>query len=571
MCYINNMKKTVLIILIAAVSASSAYAENDFDKWKKKQKKAFKSFLSEQEKAFSDMLKKEWEEFQTQAGFIIDTEPKPVKQPEAPEEGASEKEISPDRDDPKLTKPGKPENLSSDSRPEPDLKPGSIAADNPAKVVKETGLKEPGLKTSESPGKSDSPKKDSNKESESISPGTSGKIASVPAEKALPSPGGEKPAERPVKLPAAENKMGIKYLNIDFYGSPLSVPLPSDLRLKGKTGRVNNKSISEFFEYYSEQKMDPTSDWLKSLNTDYKMNGWSVLKIAEKTSAKLYSAEKDRILMTWFLLIKSGYDVKIAYSDWNVYLLYVPEVKVYAAPYITEKNKHYYFYNKTSSKNEKIRTYSGDFVKKPEIVRLTPENPELFKSDTQKRNTSFTYKRKKYPVSLEYNNSLINYYNEYPQVDISYYFRKNVSEKASESYRKSLYPYIKGMDEKDAVQFILTFVQKGFKYRTDDSQFGYEKPMFPDETLHYPYIDCEDRSALFISIVKELTGLDAVALDYPGHIAAAVNFSSKVKGDNFTYNGKKYTVCDPTYINASVGMTMPDYKKVKPVIIETEN
>ena len=389
--------------------------------------------------------------------------------------------------------------------------------------------------------------------------------------KALPETGGISSGTVPSPIPAPVKKKGIKYISINFYGSALSVPLPENLKIKGNTGTVNNKAISDFFEYYSEQKMDETAAWFKSLKKDYKMNGWSVLKIAEKTSEKLYTAEKDITLMTWFLLLKSDYDVKTAYSSNSIYLLYVPDVKIYASPYITENKKHYYFYNKTSSKQERIRTYSGSFVEKPSVVVLSPENPDHFKSEAMSRNTSFTYRRKKYDVNLEYNNTLIKYYSEYPQVDISCYFKENVSDKAVESYKRSLYPRIKEMNEKDAVQFILTFVQTGFKYKTDGSQFGYEKPMFPDETLHYPYIDCEDRSALFISIVRELTGLDAVALDYPGHIAAAVNFRGEVKGDYFTYKGKKYTVCDPTYINASIGMTMPDYKKVKPVIIETGN
>jgi hypothetical protein len=273
--------------------------------------------------------------------------------------------------------------------------------------------------------------------------------------------------------------------------------------------------------------------------------------------------------MMWVLLIKSGYDVKIAYSTWNVYLLYLPETKIYSTPFITENKRNYYFYNKSDSKNERIRTYSGDLVKKPQTVILKPENPDFFKTNTQLREASFKYNRKNYNINLEYNSSLIKYYSEYPQVDISYYFRKNISERALLSYKKSLYPHIKGKNEKEAVQFILSFVQNGFKYQTDDRQFGYEKPMFPEEALHYPYIDCEDRSALFISIVKELTGLDAIAIDYPGHISAAVKFNGNVKGDSVKYKGNRYVICDPTYINADIGMNMPDFKKVKPVIIET--
>jgi hypothetical protein len=38
----------------------------------------------------------------------------------------------------------------------------------------------------------------------------------------------------------------------------------------------------------------------------------------------------------------------------------------------------------------------------------------------------------------------------------------------------------------------------------------------------------------------------------------AVGFTEDVAGDYIMQGEKRYVVCDPTYINAPVGMTMPD-------------
>ena len=46
-------------------------------------------------------------------------------------------------------------------------------------------------------------------------------------------------------------------------------------------------------------------------------------------------------------------------------------------------------------------------------------------------------------------------------------------------------------------------------------------------------------------------------VSYPGHLAAAVHFNEDIPGDYFIVNGKRYLVCDPTYINAPIGWTMP--------------
>ena len=105
---------------------------------------------------------------------------------------------------------------------------------------------------------------------------------------------------------------------------------------------------------------------------------------------------------------------------------------------------------------------------------------------------------------------------------------------------------------------------------TDEEQFGGERPLFPDESLYYPYCDCEDRAILFSVLVRELVGLETVLLYYPGHLASAVRFETGVPGDYLLIDGRKYTVCDPTYINAGVGMTMPDYRDVTATVVRLD-
>lgn len=48
-----------------------------------------------------------------------------------------------------------------------------------------------------------------------------------------------------------------------------------------------------------------------------------------------------------------------------------------------------------------------------------------------------------------------------------------------------------------------------------------------------------------------------LSVHYPGHLATVVGFAEDVKGDYIMHQGKKYVVCDPTYIGAPVGRTMP--------------
>ena len=164
------------------------------------------------------------------------------------------------------------------------------------------------------------------------------------------------------------------------------------------------------------------------------------------------------------------------------------------------------------------------------------------------------------------NMNLIAFYDEYPLAfvnnDMRTKWRFYANVPASRNVRATLYPALRkavaGKSELDAVSVLLNFVQTAMEYEFDEKVWGEERAFFSDESLYYPYCDCEDRSILFSRLVRDIVGLDVVLVYYPGHLAAAVRFNENVPGDYIACNNSRYTVCDPTYINAPVGVTMPD-------------
>ncbi|MBQ8531161.1 MAG: hypothetical protein IJ430_08390 [Parabacteroides sp.] len=67
-----------------------------------------------------------------------------------------------------------------------------------------------------------------------------------------------------------------------------------------------------------------------------------------------------------------------------------------------------------------------------------------------------------------------------------------------------------------------------------------------------------------------LLGLKVLLVYYPGHLATAVCFTEQVTGDYVALNNRKYIICDPTYIGAPVGITMPgmDNQKAKVILLD---
>ena len=141
------------------------------------------------------------------------------------------------------------------------------------------------------------------------------------------------------------------------------------------------------------------------------------------------------------------------------------------------------------------------------------------------------------------------------------------------SVQAQIYPVLreklKGLSELDAANRLLDFVQNGLVYEYDDKVWGGDRAFFAEETLHYPFCDCEDRSILYTRLVRDLLGLDCALVYYPGHLATAVKFTELPDGTYYTTknDGLNYTVCDPTYINAPVGEPMKQYKDTAPQLI----
>jgi len=127
---------------------------------------------------------------------------------------------------------------------------------------------------------------------------------------------------------------------------------------------------------------------------------------------------------------------------------------------------------------------------------------------------------------------------------------------------------LKNKTDTEKVNFLLDFIQHAIDYQTDEKQFGSENYLFAEETICYPYADCEDRTVLLSQLVREYTGLNTIAIVYPNHVSLAVNISENFEGAYVEHDNNKYYMADPTYIGAKLGMVMPEFENVVPEIIE---
>jgi hypothetical protein len=375
------------------------------------------------------------------------------------------------------------------------------------------------------------------------------------------------PVKQPVPAPAVITKG--RSLNIDFYGRQLQFNYDPALK-KELISKINKESVSDYWAVLSRTEYEDLLQQLSEQKKSLQLNDWAYASLIHKLTLSINNNRRNEgALLSWFLLAKSGYRARIAFNDVSIYLLVPSKHEMFEVSYFTFGGIRYYAveFDGHRQRPGQVYTYDGEYPDATKDFDMHVTSVVASNDKDEHRHLSFEFEGNKYHVNVAYDRGRVKFFSTYPQLKLNVYFTSDVYRVTATPLQKQLVAHMQGMSEQQAVNFLLRFVQTSLKYETDEQQFGEENYLFPEETLFYPYSDCEDRAVLFAWLVKSLLNLDVVGLDYPGHVATAVHFNETVKGDGVYYQGKRYVITDPTYINANAGMTMPNLKRAEPKVI----
>ncbi|MDY6914917.1 MAG: hypothetical protein SVM86_01195 [Candidatus Cloacimonadota bacterium] len=372
--------------------------------------------------------------------------------------------------------------------------------------------------------------------------------------------------EEILALPELESGREIE---LDFFRKKFILKYNDELEID-LTKPINNKKIAEYWKKMSNKEYEPILKQIKFFSEQTGVNDWGFTLLLYEAGELLYQDENLATLFTWFMLTQAGYNSKVGYNENSIKLLLASDHVFYGKPYLMVDKQRFYAVSLQTkeSKQKDLYTYEGNHAEAKEVMSLFLHAAPNFSDNLNEKVVEFSYKDKNYQIKLYYNPENIRYYDLYPETNLEIYFTSPMKKKVEYQLLQQLGKLVEGKSEAEAANMLLRFVQTGFKYETDNQQFGREKAFFPEEVIYYPACDCEDRSVFYSYLIKKILSLEVIGLDYPGHVATAVNFSEKIAGDSISYKGKQYVVCDPTYINADLGMAMPEFKNIKPKIIE---
>lgn len=368
------------------------------------------------------------------------------------------------------------------------------------------------------------------------------------------------PQPKPI-APIRESEGDSQTATFQFFGTNGQVRLPKDFafRINGK----NEEAYATAWDELSSRKYDNLIRDCLVLRMEHQLCDWAyLLMLGTMSESVCGKGTNEATMLQAYVFCQSGYKIRLGFTrGGDLRLLVKSEHDIFDMARFRMDEGLFYLLQPVEDDGLSIRD-----VAYPEDKSLSlwiTQEQKLGEQPSEER--LLTSRNKQISVRSQINENLLRFYDTYPTSmvgdNIMSRWAMYANTPLSEKTRELLYPQLQSaLKDSESVEEsadrLLHWVQTAFVYEYDDKVWGHDRAFFAEETLYYPYCDCEDRSILYSRLVRDFLGLDVVLVFYPGHLATAVNFNAPVNGDYIDLNGNRFTVCDPTYFGASIGETM---------------
>lgn len=373
---------------------------------------------------------------------------------------------------------------------------------------------------------------------------------------------------------STDPKIADIYMPFVFCGTDMQVRLDETKRFSigsglGENGKFKPQLIANVLKGLSSGQYNSLVDDCLAIRKECNLGDWAYLQMLKVITDQFCGAgTNEAALLMGFVYYKSGYRARFAYSTElkRVFLLYGSKYSIFDKPSYFLDGISYYG---VEDLPQTLSLCEVEYPEEKSLSLFTPSTQKFYVDEGEKR----TIVSKRFPdvkINVSVNKNLMefcggvpdSYCDDDPETRWNIYANAPLDEEVKEQIYPVLKKLLEGKSETAKINRLLDLIQNGMEYQYDDVVWGVaDRIFYAEESLYYPYCDCEDRAILFTRLVRDLVGLPCALVHYQGHLGAAVAFSSDVPGIGWLVNGKKYTVCDPTYIGAGCGeeMTIVDH------------
>ena len=370
------------------------------------------------------------------------------------------------------------------------------------------------------------------------------------------------------------NPANYQRMELPFYEQPVAITYDPAMKITAPT-QVTNLSLEKATRQLNRGPKKVLLNSLLEAKRQYKLNDFLFYKLARTSVQVVYGGrERNAQEITLYgLLVDAGFDARLTFRGNRLFVNVYTNEDLFEVPIIDQGGRPYAnlscmdgscngrqrLFIHDSHPNPKGRSFGFQLNKWPEL-----------QAQVEKKEMAFQYHGVRQTIEVAYDRTLVDIMKDYPFIHEYAYLETPLSETLRESLLPQLRRYLEPLDEVQRLELLVSFTRSAFAYKEDNDYFGRSKPMVPEELFGYSFSDCEDRSALFFALVRDLLDMPMAVVAYDDHLTIAVGTNS-IEGDFFNYNGQRYIFCDPTGPKNSsrIGQIPPGYENKSFEVIGT--
>jgi len=217
-------------------------------------------------------------------------------------------------------------------------------------------------------------------------------------------------------------------ITIKFYSETIQINYSPDIqfkynvKIKDSKINANDAIVKEFYETFEKKDFSILLNSLQYNKKKLKLNDWLYYRLTKITVDELFEKTKAnyKTLICWFILIKSGYYVRLGYAKREIYLYVYTKNTVYNIKRFKERGK--YFVNLTNL-DRKLRNkkFFKSKIKEGKNDKNFSFNldtlPNLKSENIIHKEFSFYSNDKFYNIKVLINETFIKLSEDYPNID----------------------------------------------------------------------------------------------------------------------------------------------------------
>ena len=386
----------------------------------------------------------------------------------------------------------------------------------------------------------------------------------------------------------------VKLMSFDFYGTEMQVNI-GNLHDVLKLKEATNEDVSEAWTLCSKPEYVSLIQDCLSLKREYNLGDWAYLQMIKAMADEAFGEGSDEsTFLTTYIYSQSGYCVRLGRDNDRLLMLYTSHHEIYDRSIWLIDRQQFYALNASQSLSA-ANVCDKAFNPEEQPLSLWMNGPIKLDEKPSKERIIQSDKYPEMKMKVTVNENLIRYYNDYPNSQLgndvltrwAIYAETPLNEEVKQQIYPTLREELKDLPEDEQVCRLLSLIQPrdttsgvnpwmSLVYDYDETRWGGDRVFFPEETLFYPYSDCEDHAILFSRLVRDLVGLKVLLVYYKSppsegnHLATAVHFTKTPtmgNGEALRYEGETYYICDPTNWIPQPGVRMDGMKNPVQVIL----